>query len=139
MNVVGDAVDDLDWNVQLFPNDVDAFDNALAEGVVDVKNDRRLRLHAGRRAQILNANDRVTNQRRRRRKVAEDLREALFGNLRRRGDIDQEGTVGCFGRLCDRNRAAGIVRADEQCATVADQALGDDAAVFRLLPDLASP
>ena len=65
-NVIADAVDDLDRDLQLFPEDVDALENALAEGVVDMQNNRGLRLNAGRRAELLDACDGIGNKRGRR-------------------------------------------------------------------------
>src|SRR5262249_14378792 len=61
-----------------------------------------------------------------------DLGEALLGDLRSGGDIDEERDLGGLRRLRHRDRAAGIVGADQERAAVADQALGDHAAALRL-------
>ncbi len=118
--------------MQLVPENIDALYDALAEGVVDVKNDRGLRLDARGCTQFLDARHCVAHEGRGRRKIAEDLREALLSDLRRRSYVDQEGNFGRFGGLRDRDRAAGVIGADQQRAAFADQSLGDDAAILWL-------
>ena len=131
VNVVGNSVHDLDWDLQLFPDNINALHDSLAERIVNVKNYRSLRLNACRCSQLLDAGDRIADKRCRRRKVSENLGEALLGDLRRGGNIDQKRYFGRFRRLRDRNCAPGIVSADEKRATVPDQALSDDTAIFR--------
>ena len=49
---------------------------------------------------------------------------ALLGDLRRGGDVDDEGDAALFGDLRDRRRSAGVERADETMRAFLDQPLG---------------
>ena len=61
-HVVGNSVENLDRNLQLFPEGINAFHDALSEGVVDMENDGGLRLDARRRADFLDARHRICDQ-----------------------------------------------------------------------------
>jgi hypothetical protein len=95
-----------------------------------MQNDRRLWLHAGGRAELLDAGDGIRNQRGSGREIPENLGKALLRNLRRGCYIDQERNFAGFRRLSDRYGAARIVGADQERAAVADQALGDNSPVL---------
>jgi hypothetical protein len=131
-HVIGNAIHDLDRDLQAFPQYVDALDDALPERVVDMQNNRRLWLHAGGRAELLDAGDGIRNQRGSGREIPENLGKALLRDLRRGCDIDQERNFAGLRRLSDRYGAPRIVGADQERAAVTDQALGDNSAVLGL-------
>ena len=59
-------------------------------------------------------------------KIASDVFESLFGNLRRGADIDHERHPTLFADLCDGKRAPGINVSDDALGAFVDDALSSD-------------
>jgi hypothetical protein len=121
--VVRDRVHHLVGHGELRHHASEALLHRHAEGVVHVHEDAALRRRAGAREHLELVGERVAEDHRRGREVAEHELVALLGDRRRGGDVDDERDAALLGDLGDRRGLAGVERADEELRAFADQAL----------------
>jgi hypothetical protein len=94
------------------------------KGIVGVQEHGRLRLGVRGLEQVVDQPQPVADQLAAGGEIAHEVLVALLGDLRRGRDVDHEGDLALFADLGDRQRRAGIERADDAMRAGIDDALG---------------
>ena len=105
----------------------------LAECVIGVEKNCRFGVELGDLKQALDEPKATSHQHSGMREIAGDVFESLFGDLRRRADIDNERHPVLLADLSDGNRATGIDVADDAVGALVDDALAAILAASTLL------